>query len=69
MANVNQAFNDRVRYTLEHNKQSYPISEPEGWNDDEKEYTRNEEYHGIFAKFSNSLKFVAESEKIINDIN
>lgn len=42
------------------------ITEPIGWNDDEKEYARHEEYHGIFAKFSNTLKFVGSGADYID---
>lgn len=69
MSNINQSFFDRVRYTLQHKSFSPEIiEEPIGWNEDQKEYARNEEYHGIFAKFSNALKFVGKSATLINDI-
>lgn len=52
-------FKESVRYTLSHpNYGSQVIEEPEGWNNDDKEIDRNTDYHGIFPKFSNSLKFV-----------
>ncbi|OIQ22207.1 MAG: hypothetical protein BM557_02185 [Flavobacterium sp. MedPE-SWcel] len=55
----NTQFNDRVRYTLKNkNLGSEIITEPIGWNDDDKEYSRHKNYHGIIAKFSNSLKFI-----------
>jgi hypothetical protein len=59
MGNINPIFNDRVRYTLKSQKtESLIVTEPIGWNDDEKEFSRHEQYHGIIAKFSNSLKFI-----------
>ena len=59
MGNINPIYNDRVRYTLKNtNFDSLIITEPIGWKDDEKEYARHENYHGIIAKFSNSLKFI-----------
>ena len=60
MSRNNPIMNDRVRFSLYHKDLgSLIIDEPIGWDStDEKEFARNEEYHGIFAKFSNSLKFV-----------
>jgi len=59
MSNINLSYNDRVRYTLK-SKDLDPliITEPIGWAEDNKEYSRHEQYHGIIAKFSNSLKFI-----------
>lgn len=66
MSNINTAYNDRVRYTLRNkNFSSLIIAEPIGWNDDEKEYSRHEQYHGIIAKFSNSLKFIESGAEFI----
>lgn len=66
MGNINPTYNDRVRYTLKNNQMGDAIIvAPVGWNDDEKEYARNEQYHGIFAKFSNSLKFVGDGADYI----
>ncbi len=59
MGNINPTYFDRVRYTLR-SKHLDPliITEPIGWKDDEKEFSRHEKYHGIIVKFSNSLKFI-----------
>lgn len=66
MSNINPIYNDRVRYTLKNkNFNSLIITEPIGWNDDEKEYARHENYHGIIAKFSNSLKFIGSGADYI----
>lgn len=66
MGNINPTYNDRVRYTLKNIQMGDAIIvAPVGWNDDEKEYARNEQYHGIFAKFSNSLKFVEDGADFI----
>lgn len=66
MSNINPYYNDRVRYTLKNkNFSSIIITEPIGWNDDEKEYSRHEQYHGIIAKFSNSLKFIQDGADFI----
>lgn len=66
MANSNTQFFDRVRYTLKSSKvDDLVILEPEGWETDEKEYARHEQYHGIFVRFSNSLKFLGEAMEYI----
>jgi len=59
MSNISPTYNDRVRYTLK-SKTLDPliVTEPLGWAADDKEYSRHEQYHGIIAKFSNSLKFI-----------
>ncbi|MBD3582752.1 hypothetical protein [Flavobacterium selenitireducens] len=61
---------DRIRYTLSHKTYgSFTLpEEPSGWDTDEKEYARNVDYHGIFAKFSNALKFKGESKDFIQMI-
>ena len=44
---------DRVQYTLSHlGTESITIKEIKNWGNDEKEYARNADYDGIFAKFS-----------------
>lgn len=69
MSNINQTFNDRVRYTLKSkNLDPLIITEPIGWENDEKEFTRNENHHGIIAKFSNSLKFIGSGADYIQYI-
>ncbi len=66
MGNINPIYNDRVQYTLKNkNFDSLIITEPIGWKDDEKEYSRHENYHGIIAKFSNSLKFIGSGADYI----
>ncbi|MCC9016921.1 hypothetical protein [Flavobacterium lipolyticum] len=66
MAEINPQYNDRVQYILKSKEMGeLIIVEPIGWNDDNKEYSRNEEYHGIFPKFSNSLQFVKEGAEYI----
>jgi len=69
---ANPAFKDRVRYTLYNEIMgSIVVQEPEGWQTDEKELTRHEQYHGIFPKFSNALKFHddgADYIKLIYDV-
>lgn len=66
MGTVNQSYFNRVKYTLSHPESgSLIIDEPIGWNNDEKEFARNEEYHGIFTNFSNNLKFIESGADFI----
>lgn len=66
MANLQTSFTDRVRYTLKCPKvDSLIITEPIGWKDDQKEYERQKDYHGIITKFSNSLKFIDSGKDFI----
>lgn len=70
MGNINTSYTDRVRYILTNIIDgSLIIQEPIGWEDDEKELARNEEYHGIFAKFSNNLKFIGDAKAYIELID
>jgi len=69
MSNFNQTFNDRVKYILSCDSDGFDdlvVVEPIGWNNDDKEFARNEEYHGIVAKFSNNLKFIENGADYIN---
>src|SRR5690554_3240052 len=66
---VNPVNIDRIEYTLFHKDfGSLTITEPVGWDTDEKELTRHDDYHGIFAKFSNSLKFIGDGAQYITTI-
>lgn len=63
---ANPAYHDRVRYILYSKENGNKIiDDPIGWSDDDKEISRNEEYHGIFGKFSNSLIFVGSGYQYI----
>lgn len=68
MGTINHGYIDRVKYELECKKMgnSIIITEPIGWNSDNKEFARNAEYDGIVAKFSNSLKFIDNGANFIN---
>lgn len=63
MSTINQTYFDRVRFILQNdNLGSLIIGEPIGWNSDDKELARHKDYHGIFPKFSNNLKFIGEAK-------
>lgn len=73
MGTVNPHYNDHVKYELHNDNQgTLIIQEPVGWEDDEREYTRNTPYHGIIIKISNSLKFIGDAAdyiRLIYDID
>jgi len=72
MSDINLAYNDRIRYTLQNKSQgSLIITEPIGYKNDEKEFARHEQYHGIISRFSNASKFIGSGKdyiKLIDDI-
>lgn len=62
MSEINQGYFDRVRFILQNESLgSLIIDEPIGWNSDNKELARHKDYHGIFPKFSNNLKFIGNA--------
>ncbi|WP_177764025.1 hypothetical protein [Flavobacterium sp. I3-2] len=66
MANILTEYSDRVRYTLHNNTYgTIQITDPIGWDEDEKEFSRNKTYHGIFTTLSNSLKFTKDAKDFI----
>lgn len=67
MGTINQGYFDRVKYVLSCKQlnDEIIIKEPIGWNSDSKEFARNKDYHGIFAKFSNSLMFIDDAADFI----
>lgn len=63
------AYIDRVYYELQNsNVGNLPVPSDDiiGWNEDDKEYARNDDYEGIFAKFSNALRFKSDAKDWIN---
>jgi len=70
MGDINTSFTERVRYTLFHKESGSLIlkNDPQGWNEDQKEITRNKDYHGIFASFSNNLRFVGDAKDFIQSV-
>ena len=65
---IQPAYNNRIVYTM-YNEFFGSLElevDPIGWNSDDKEYARNEEYHGITAKFSNNLTFIGDGAEFIN---
>lgn len=69
MGTINPEYFNRVRYTLQSTGfNSITIPEPIGWKSDEKEFSRNKKYHGVFTKFSNNLKFIHSAAEFIDFI-
>jgi hypothetical protein len=72
MSTINQGYNDIVRYILQNQHiGSVVVTEPVGWDSDDKEYSRDDKYHGVFVKMSNNLKFIEngyETLKFIYEI-
>jgi len=70
MNTISQGYNERVRYTM-YNELLGNLQlsiDPIGWNNDQKEYSRNEEYNGIITKFSNNLTFIEDGAEFINAV-
>ncbi len=66
MGAINPNFKDRVKYEIFHAIEgTMIIEEPIGWQNDEKEYSRNKDYHGVVAKFSNTLQFIGNGSDFI----
>ena len=66
---ISTSYYDRVRYTLRHKgKGSLTVTEPIGWNEDEKEFARNTDYDGIVTKQSNALVFVLEGADWLENV-
>ena len=66
---IDTAYIDRVYYELQNsNVGNLPVPSDDiiGWNEDDKEYARNDDYEGIFAKFSNALRFKGAAKDWIN---
>lgn len=69
MSTINQAYFNRVRYTLQNRLiGSVVVTEPLGWSSDDKEFSRDTKYHGIFIKMSNSLKFIGNGYEMLKFI-
>src|SRR5690554_362407 len=60
------ALNNRVRFTLKSKGfDSVSIVEPIGWDNDDKEFSRNDTYPGVFTSMSNNLTFVGDAADYI----
>ena len=61
------ALNDRVRFTFKSKTfDSLIIVEPLEWGENEQEYTRHFDLHGIFVNMSNNLTFVGNAADYID---
>jgi len=51
------SYSNKVKYVLSGLLGSQEIAEPMNWNEDEKEFKRSEDAHGVFINLSNNLEF------------
>src|SRR5690606_29045179 len=64
--NILTEYSDRVRYFLScRTFGTIQIQDPIGWDEDEKEFTRNKDEHGVFTTLSNSLRFTKKAKEFI----
>jgi len=64
--NILTEYSERVRYFLSSRTfGTIQIQDPIGWDEDEKEFSRNKENHGVFTSLSNSLSFTKEAKEFI----
>uniref|UniRef100_UPI0030F5BDF1 hypothetical protein n=1 Tax=uncultured Wocania sp. TaxID=2834404 RepID=UPI0030F5BDF1 len=65
-------YHDRVRYEFQHkgygNLEEVKSTDVIGWNYDDKEQHRHDDYAGIFPKFSNALRFTGKVKEYIKAI-
>lgn len=62
-------YEDRTKYILSSSLfGDLKIIEPIGWNEDEKELKRSDDYFGVFTSLSNNLKFVENAYDYINSV-
>lgn len=62
MTYIRQGYAELVRYTLKGDLGNKVISEPLNWNEDEKEFKRSTDVHGVFINLSNNLEFYTGDE-------
>lgn len=64
--NILTEYSDRVRYFLSSRTfGTIQIQDPIGWDEDEMEFSRNKENHGVFTSLSNSLSFINEAKEFV----
>lgn len=63
MADIRTGLSDFVKYILKaDNSEPLFIDEPIGWNEDNFELSRHDDYHGIFFQIANGLTFKDEAK-------
>lgn len=66
MGEIRIGFSNHVEYYLKSDyAESFLIDEPIGWSEDDFEIERHKDYHGIFTKISNNLKFIGNAMEYI----
>lgn len=67
MASINPTLENRTRFVLmNENLDPLTITDPIGWEDDDKEYAKVKMYDGLFTKFSNNLRFVGSGANFLS---
>jgi len=67
MGSINPTLDNRVRFVLKNeNLEPLTITDPIGWEEDDKEYTKVSNYDGLFTKFSNNLEFVGTGASFLS---
>lgn len=62
-------FEDRTKYIItSEGFGDLTIIEPIGWDEDEKELKRSDEYFGVFTNLSNNLRFVGDAYEYIYNV-
>ena len=76
MGEIRIGLSNHVEYYLKSDfAESFLIDEPIGWSEDDFEIERHKDYHGVFTKLSNNLKFIGnameyiESSYVIGGLN
>lgn len=59
---------NRVKYIMEHKGFSFEIAEPINWDSDDKEFVRNETYHGIVVNISDSIQFTGDAKLYLQSV-
>ena len=57
MGNTLQSYFEKYRYSLKGPLGILYISDPIGWNEDNKVFKRSSEVHGVFTNLSSNLEF------------
>lgn len=68
MADIKNQYDNYVRFVLkaDNNLESLTMNyEPSGWNEDQINLDRHEDYHGIFYSFTNDLAFLKDAKEYI----
>ena len=63
MGNTLQSYFEKYRYSLKGPLGILYISDPIGWNEDNKVFKRSNDVHGVFTSLSSNLEFYKGDEE------